>query len=652
MKKTLLTLVAVLATIGAQALSLEPRRIQKPVGADFMTVHHFPEANIQASPAKAAAQSSRSSLSVDYTPAYDPYNYIGFNGQTIGMKIAQAFQMTSDVTKEFAGSTIDAVFFYTGANPNESSGQTVVNTIRKATLFLAYDLQNFVPFYTQEVDLPENGLTLVSFPLDTPYEIEAGKPVYVGYYYALSSADDLTLIFDYSNHEDNSGGWYGIQEYGSDEWTFGNLTDQIGFLCLGATISGDNLPQNEMSITAIQAQPTAVENGNFTVMFGIQNDAANGVTSFDVEVKVGDNAPQTQRLTMGSGSSLGYKKSAVAILDDLSYGTPSLEVPVSVTVTKVNENANNSQSATASTTIPVIPSGRDFQRNVLVEEFTGTWCGWCPRGIVTMEELRETYTDGSVIPVAVHYKDEMSSSTFSSVINSFATGFPSAVMNRQTYINYLYPTDNCISEIETYKSYPALAKVTATARFNEDKSAMVFDTKSSFSFDNDKASELYALAFVVTEDNVGPYYQTNYYAGGSSGTLPGWSDKPEAVENVYNDVARQYNGNISGSVPNVVEFGQEYDFQYEMKFLTSSKIADKEKLNAIVYLVNLKSGVIENACMVKTEDLGAVDNVFEDIVDYDAPVEYYNLQGIRVYEPHSGLFIRRQGNTAKVVTVK
>lgn len=37
---------------------------------------------------------------------------------------------------------------------------------------------------------------------------------------------------------------------------------------------------------------------------------------------------------------------------------------------------------------------------------------------------------------------------------------------------------------------------------------------------------------------------------------------------------------------------------------------------------------------------------FDDIVsDSDAPVEYYNLQGIRVTAPADGIFIRRQGNT-------
>lgn len=45
-----------------------------------------------------------------------------------------------------------------------------------------------------------------------------------------------------------------------------------------------------------------------------------------------------------------------------------------------------------------------------------------------------------------------------------------------------------------------------------------------------------------------------------------------------------------------------------------------------------------------------VSNVTVD--DSNAPVEYFNLQGVRVANPENGLYIRRQGNTATKVLVK
>ncbi len=45
----------------------------------------------------------------------------------------------------------------------------------------------------------------------------------------------------------------------------------------------------------------------------------------------------------------------------------------------------------------------------------------------------------------------------------------------------------------------------------------------------------------------------------------------------------------------------------------------------------------------------AIDNI---ATDANAPVEYYNLQGIRVANPENGLFIRRQGSTVSKVIIR
>lgn len=47
-----------------------------------------------------------------------------------------------------------------------------------------------------------------------------------------------------------------------------------------------------------------------------------------------------------------------------------------------------------------------------------------------------------------------------------------------------------------------------------------------------------------------------------------------------------------------------------------------------------------------------VDSVTVVENNTDAPVEYYNLQGVRVENPGNGLYIRRQGNTATKVLIK
>jgi hypothetical protein len=52
----------------------------------------------------------------------------------------------------------------------------------------------------------------------------------------------------------------------------------------------------------------------------------------------------------------------------------------------------------------------------------------------------------------------------------------------------------------------------------------------------------------------------------------------------------------------------------------------------------------------ETAESAGVGNVMVD--NSNAPVEYFNLQGVRVANPTSGLYIRRQGTTTAKVLVK
>lgn len=64
------------------------------------------------------------------------------------------------------------------------------------------------------------------------------------------------------------------------------------------------------------------------------------------------------------------------------------------------------------------------------------------------------------------------------------------------------------------------------------------------------------------------------------------------------------------------------------------------------------SNSLESCFLINDEGLHTgVSGITADQDDH-APIEYYNLQGIRVDNPHAGLYIRRQGRTAKKVLIK
>lgn len=98
--------------------------------------------------------------------------------------------------------------------------------------------------------------------------------------------------------------------------------------------------------------------------------------------------------------------------------------------------------------INVIPAPLRYNRNVLIEDYTGTWCGWCPRVSYGIE-LVEQQTNQAVI-VAIHRGSTSSSSgtydpynypagALENLIN--LGGYPTAMLNRMTEWNYPEPSN-------------------------------------------------------------------------------------------------------------------------------------------------------------------------------------------------------------------
>ena len=647
MKKALLTVLAAVATMSAVATVPPCLKVQHAPGNNPMFTTYAGEIGVDVGPAALRAPSRAEEGEMDYQLFYEPYKALSFQNQAPGVVLGEAFEFTSTEATKYSGNKITEVFYYAGIN-----GTSGMNQITSGTIFLTYDLQQ-KPFYTQAFSGASNAAwSKVSVPLETPYTIEEGKGFYVGVYYSLTDANDYSIVIDYMMHDGDEGGWVAAGNAGSGaaDLSWQNIAATYGFVCVGAHLEGNNLPTNMADVLDYQIVPVAEANTPFEFFAMVQNTASNEITSLEYTVQVGDS--EAVVFTMDNIQDCGYKSYLYPVAKGLTYPTAS-QTPINVvfTVTKVNGVANGSAAASVSAPITIIPAGAGYTRNIVVEEATGVWCGYCPIGIVAMETIREEYPNGEVIPVTVHgpsaNDDPMYSSTYSRVYTQIAgNGVPSAMINREYSV---YPE---IGELNDYigfiQSYPAIATVSATAAFTDDtKTKLQIDSKFAFTFADDSSRSKYRLAFGVTEDGVGPYNQTNYYSG-SSVDCGGWENLPQTVSTVYNDVARQLNSfaGILNTIPGTVEAGKEYEHSYT---LTLSGVNDPDKINVVVYIMNTSTGVVENACTIKTRDIQG--GVADMIVDTnDAPVEYFNLQGIRVANPAEGqIYIRRQGTQATKV---
>jgi len=93
--------------------------------------------------------------------------------------------------------------------------------------------------------------------------------------------------------------------------------------------------------------------------------------------------------------------------------------------------------------VPIVdPSSlpASFSKKAVIEDFTGTWCGYCPR-VSYAASLVEEQTD-KVFVVGVHNGDQMANSFGNSLENMYnITGFPTAYIDRNNTWNYPEPNN-------------------------------------------------------------------------------------------------------------------------------------------------------------------------------------------------------------------
>jgi hypothetical protein len=80
-------------------------------------------------------------------------------------------------------------------------------------------------------------------------------------------------------------------------------------------------------------------------------------------------------------------------------------------------------------TTPKAPTS--YTAKVLLEYFSGAWCGYCPDGRVFAESLTKTHGADKFYNVTIHQGDGMQTSKCTELISAFGvTGYPTGMINR------------------------------------------------------------------------------------------------------------------------------------------------------------------------------------------------------------------------------
>ena len=159
-----------------------------------------------------------------------------------------------------------------------------------------------------------------------------------------------------------------------------------------------------------------------------------------------------------------------------------------------------------------------FTKKVLLEEFTGSWCGYCPDGAERLEELVNEY---DVVGVAIHSQDamEIQHGVYLEEVYPMS-GYPGGMVDRISYEGYVGHNRgwwSWLADQQLQKS--AVCGLAINSQVSGDKA----NIEVRYAFNTEVLLENHKLNVYLVEDNVqGEGYgfdQRNYYNSDTSSTF-------------------------------------------------------------------------------------------------------------------------------------
>ena len=508
------------------------------------------------------------------------------------------------------------------------------------------------------VENPQAGFNVVT--LEKPYTIPA-EGVYVGYSFTVNDAtiDANQAPIVIAPYDGEEGLWiHSSKMYVG--WT--DITSDVsGAAYLMVDVSGSSVKDDA---AAPQAGETLyVKTGDaVNVTTQVVNHGSKGIASLDIDYTLnGTTTSKHYELVDPLG---GFYGQSCEVSDELPAIAEAGNYDLKVKVAKVNGQDN--QDVVVEATSAVVALNTVPKKRTLLEEYTGTWCGWCVRGFVGLEKLAELYPDEYVL-IAYHNSDPMEIMP-SDYFPSRVEGFPTSWMDRAVEIDPYYGSGaaplSVVNDLSERNKTFGQADIQLTASLNEDNSAVVARSTTTFPYDN--ADSKYAIEYVLVANGLtgegSDWEQSNYYSGENTGdaNLAPFEQAESHVAGLkFNDVAVMMSeiGGIENSLPAAIKADEtvssNYTFYLDFALNTSFMpvIQDVNNLYVVALLVNQKTGEVANAIKTKVEayDPTGIETVMKS--GLSTVTERYNAAGQRITAPQKGLNIIKlsNGKTVKVM---
>lgn len=521
------------------------------------------------------------------------------------------------------------------------------------------DLQEEVTPVAATYSTTEAGL--LKLDLETPYEYD-GESLYIGYSIdvpALTTDDQKKPVL--LSAGENTNGFYLHGSRNPLIWT--NYSARVGGVAVINVILEGDFPENALAVSSVD-YVLAIAGTPVNVTANVVNMGASTVENIDVTYTLNDETfEKTVELDNPIEPNMAATVPVTFAIDPIDE--KGLYI-FTLDITALNGESNMSSNSKGENQIGVLD--QPFTNRPLVEEYTGLWCGWCPRGFQGMEELGQVFGDDVVI-ICYHSDDPMMVANTPPAV----MGYPEAQINQYAVIDPYYGTKNgsdfyIKTDVEQALQEEAICDINLVD-YEIDGNMLTVTTSTIFGFPNDNAN--YSIGYVLTANGMSNpnWGQVNYfpmYANDYKNTgLAEWVSMGSPVYGlIFNDVcvnASGYNG-VKESLPNEIEFGKEYLHTYSLqcKDIRSAKdnsILDFNIEDAYInfFVIDKTNRIVLNAnkCKLGTTGVEKIESV-ESVV----ATTYYDLNGRAIANPANGIFIKvdkladGKVNTSKVVVRK
>lgn len=520
MKKILLLMSSILAGSGLMSAA--------SFGSSPLGSNQFEASGLKITPSQVADMNKATRADeesyIDFTYAGEPENAYALNGISSGFMYL-AFKMPVADQTPYIGAKITGISFYSPGNSNGTN-----NPVSTARVFVTDDISK-APTQTTKADLSSTALEYNYVALDTPFEITGEKPLFIGYRFQYVANSYYMVVDEKLTPATQMSCLVANVSKVTEAPSFSNFSDQIGSLCISIRIAGENLPENVANVVGLDIPEYCAPDSPITYYPEVKNMGVNAINTLTFTTTIEGETTETE-YTFDTPLGVGQKQQIT--ISDVPNNVSGFS---SLTASCVKANGVEIENP-ASFSGNIASYASDIPHCVVLEEGTGNWCGWCPAGIVMMEYVKEAYPDWIRIAVHGDSTEPMFVTDYAGFLNTYAPGFPTVMVNRYVDFNPTGTGDNpeFYSLLnEYYSSIPSYVATQIEAVTSEDGKSIDVTAKSSFLLD---LNINHKLSIVIVEDGVGPYNQTNYYAGGSSGKMGGWERKGSPVSTLYDDVAR------------------------------------------------------------------------------------------------------------------